>query len=383
MFKIEYSDVSQLAVWTWKNRDTLKGVAAEAGEFVEAALSDQGPGVERAGSSIRRRTPDGYQTLAFLGQAALELVDIETAVAGRAGAEGVLAATSLGALQNVSMVTLGLSAVTPVVLAAQFNYLRRRFNELQKDIRNLEQLLEARYVAELESGLELLESGVRQKNNGRIEGALQKCNDAAVFFSNRVQNAVGEQQDRRGVLLLSRHLAVAVCGTTRCFIALDEDAEARKTLGTRRAAVRAAARAVFQQTVARDPERFLVPELAGDVSLASFVALFQQARHAGAVDKADPLQQELSSRPSAAQVFETMRGRLFKSKWGGLFKPKAGALRDELRDAIAAVEEANRVLSLADYLDESERAGTKAIDGLTWFDEEGKSSPSPFFAWGY
>jgi hypothetical protein len=385
MFKIPLTDVGQLALWAWKNREQLKGVPRDAGEFVETHLSEKGDGVQRTGSTLRRRAADGSsQTLAFLGQTAHQLADIEKAISGGVDAgQQVLSAASLQSLQSVSMVTLGLSAITPLILAAQFAYLRKRFNELQKDIRHLEQLLEDRYVSELESGLELLESGARQQNKSRIEGALQKCNDAAVFFANRVQNAIGEQQDRRGILLLSRHLAVAVCGTTRCFVALEEDAEARKTLGARRSALRAAAKAVFQQTVAKDPERFLVPELSGDVSLASLVALFQQANDAGALDKGDPLQEAVASQPSASQFFETMRGRLFKIKWGGLFKPKPKALKDELRDATACVEETNRVLSLAEFLDESDRAGKKAIEGVFWFDKEAKAGPSPFFAWGY
>jgi hypothetical protein len=369
MFKIPLSDVGQLASWTWKHRAQLEGIAQDAGEFVESALSDEGAGVHRAGSTLRHRSANGSsRALAFLGQTAHQLADIEKAISGGVDAgEQVLSAGSLQSLHTVSMVTLGLSAITPIILAAQFTYLRKRFNQLQKDIRHLEQLLEARYVSELESGLELLESGARQHNKGRIEGALQKCNDAAVFFANRLRNAIGEQQDRRAVLLLSRHLAVAVCGTTRCFVALEEDAEARKTLGTRRPALRAAARAVFQQTVAKDPERFLVPELSGDVTLASFVALFQQAKHAGALVKDDPLQQAVANQPSASQVFETMRSRLFKSKWG-LFKPKPKALKDELRDATACVEETNRVLSLAEFLDESDRPArgpSRASSGST------------------
>jgi hypothetical protein len=133
--------------------------------------------------------------------------------------------------------------------------------------------------------------------------------------------------------------------------------------------------------VARDPERFLIPELAGDVSLESLLALFQQAKHAGALDKNDQLQQTLASNPSAAEFFETMRGRLYKTKWG-LFKPKPKALRDELRDATACVEETNRVLSLAEFLDESQQAKQQALEAICWYDQEAREGSSPYFAWG-
>jgi hypothetical protein len=305
-----------------------------------------------------------------------------------AGQRG-LSGGSLASLQNVSMVTLGLTALTPVILAAQFRYLRRRFEELQKDIRKLEQLLDTRYVSELESGIEILESGVRQNKQDRINAAQIKCNDAAVFFANRVQQAVADRQDRRGILLLSRHLSVAMCGSTRCFIALEEDAEARKTLDARTPALRAAAKAVFQQTVATNPERFLAPELAQDVSLEAMVALFQQAKNAGALDESDPVQQAIASQHSAARFFESIRAKVFKRRWWFLPRPSPETLRAELRDAVATVEETNRVLSLGDYLEQSARTGRGAVEGLTWFDKEatvardGSGKESPFFVWGY
>src|SRR5262249_12126882 len=220
MFKIPLADVGQLALWTWKHRQQLEGIPQHADEFVESILTDQGTGVHRAGSTLRRRTLDGgSQALAFLGQTAHQLADIEKAISGAADAgEHVMSALSLASLQNISMVTLGLTAITPAILARQFVYLRKRFNELQKDIRHLPELLESRYVAESESGLEILEPGLRQHKLDRIEGALQKCNDAAVFFANRVQSAIMGRPDRRSILLQSRHLAVAVCGTTRCYV---------------------------------------------------------------------------------------------------------------------------------------------------------------------
>jgi hypothetical protein len=384
VFKIPLADVGRLGLWVWKNRRQLDGVPQDPDEFIEAAFSDDGAGIHRAGSTLMRRGKDGRGSpVAFLGQSAHQLADVAKAVSGTVEAgEQVLSAVSLESLQTVSMVTLGLSAITPVLLAAQFGYLRKRFNELQKEIRQLEQLLETRYISELESGLELLESGVRQHNMARIEGALQKCNDAAVFFANRVQSAIGGPQDRRSILLLSRHLAVAVCGTTRCYVAMEEDKEARKALGARVTALSAAARSVFQQTVAKNPVRFLVPELANEVSFASIVALFEQAEQAGALDTADPLQRALASRPTAAEFFQTMRGRLFKSPFG-FFRPNLSTVLLELRDATAIVEEANRVLSLGEVLDEAEVAGTKAAECVAWFDQEAKKEPSPFFAWGF
>jgi|GEM_PF-2274593 len=389
----------QLPIWSWENRHKYPGVPQEPDKFVQAAISGTGPVVSRAGSTLRLPpAPDGRSQLAFLGQTAYKLADIQKAITGLADAgQRLLSTASLDSLQSVSMVTLGLSALTPLLLAAQFRHLNKRLNDLQQQIRKLSALLEDRYISELESGIELLESGVRQQNKGRIEGALQKCNDAAVFFGNRVQSAVAERQDRRGVLLLSRHLSVAICGTTRCFIALDEDAEARKMLGARTPALRRAARAVFQQTVARDPGRFMIPALTPDVSLESFVDLFRQAKHAGALDESDPVQRALAEQPSAAALFETLREKLFSYRRMWPFGPRPEVLRSELLDATACVEETNRVQSLADFLEESQRTGRRAIEGITLLDEEAnrnanagialldeksKDRVSPYFVWG-
>src|SRR5262249_34783807 len=199
-----------------------------------------------------------------------------------------------------------------------------------------------------------------------------KCNDAAVFFGNRAQSAVTEEQDRRAILMLSRHLTVAVCGTVRCYVALEEDAEARKVLRARSKGLRAAARAVFEKSVGRDPERFLVPELADEVSLDSLATLFHQAQCAGALDGADEPPPAGAGQTPAARVFETMRNRLYKSRWGWTFKPNAQALKEELRDATACIEETNRVLSLAEILNQAKQADRPALEVVSWFNEEAK-----------
>src|SRR5690242_4328260 len=120
MFKIPLSEIAQLTSWTWQHRKQLAGVPQDAEEFVETVLSDKGAGVHRAGSTLRHSAPDGTsKVLAFLGQAAHQLTDIEKAISdGTDPGQQALAGVSLRSLQNISMVTLGLSAMTPLILAS-------------------------------------------------------------------------------------------------------------------------------------------------------------------------------------------------------------------------------------------------------------------------
>jgi hypothetical protein len=382
MFKLPLTDVVKLSAWVWEHRQHFPGVPSQPDKYLETVTSHRGHGVHRVGSKIVFDALEaGTQVLAFLGQTSHQLSDIERAVSD-ADAAQPLHCHSLASLKAVSMVTLGLTAISPSILAAQFTYLRKRFNDLQKDIRNLQKLLEDRYIAELESGLEMLDSGVRQSKKERIESALQKCNESAVFFANRVHSAVNEEQDRRAILMLSRHLAVAICGTTRCYIALEEDAEARKAIATRRQALLAAAKAVFEKTLGRDPERFLVPELAGHTSLESLAMLFRQATYVGAVDRPAGLPRAPADQAAASQLFDTLRGRLFKPKWAWS-RVDVKALKEELRDATASLEETSRVLSLAESLEQARKTDTRAIDAVAWFGQQVKEGREPYFAWGF
>src|SRR3954447_26488947 len=105
------------SAWLWQHRQQFEPVlrrVADVGDFAQAALTNPNGVLRRVGNTLVVGQPDGGEkVLAFIEQAAPRLQPIEQAVDGLHAGQAALA-SSLSSLQTVSMVTLGVAALTPV-----------------------------------------------------------------------------------------------------------------------------------------------------------------------------------------------------------------------------------------------------------------------------
>ena len=166
------------------------------------------------------------------------------------------------------MVTLGLTALTPVVLGAQFIALKR-IGAIQKQIADLHKKFDAAMVADLETGIDLLAQGQSFLGQGDQSNAHSRLNDAvplchrtmkyyAKLLGDNLQQA---KVNRDGIRLLTRHLSVAIAGVASCQIGLKQDQHAFDQSKQEIDLLRQAARRVFHELVARDPAPYLLPPM--------------------------------------------------------------------------------------------------------------------------
>lgn len=372
------------AVWLWKHRQQLPRIPKDLGDTIVELLKNSGDAVQRIGSQIVFSTPDGgRRVIAFLDQASIDLQGIKAAVGGLQQGQLVLSA-SLTSLQTISMVTLGLSAVTPLVIAAQFRYLSAQFNDLKKEIQILAKMVEDQELSKLESGLNILQRGTELGDRALIKHALQACDQSRAFFHRQVSSAIGDRAGNTAVVHhLARQLAVATCASARCYVALEDDEGAAQTLDAQQNLLKSSAQYVFCRTIGRDPARFLIPHLSENVSIEFVREMYQQALHAGIEDGDDAMRLLVES-GSPSRFFEALRPDLFRTKWGwfGLGRKRKLRLLTELRHAAGSIEETNRVLSLSTFLAETRKAGKKALEVLATLDKEKqKLSKAPCIAW--
>ena len=153
--------------------------------------------------------------------------------------------------------------------------------------------------------------------------------------------------------LLARHLSVAVLGVASCHIGLEEDGQAVTRIDAQVPLLRQAAKWVFDQTAGKDPARFLSLPVGGhEVSLAFMADLYQQAKHAGAVES----QRDFTP----ADWFEEHRATISPFSGRLPYTRKSGyiaGLQRELLEAVAAVEEVNRVRGVELLAREIQAAG--------------------------
>ena len=350
-----------LVHWLWQNREQFEPVFRRIGDFAAAAVSDPIGAVRRIGNTIVFGQPDGgSKVIAFIEQTAPKLDRIEQLVTEvQAGQSAMLSSleslqvgphalsSSVASLQSLSMVSLGFTAILPVVLHMQFAALNKRLNALLQAVRSLTKKFDAGKIAELETGIELLRLGMgaheQQKGTDarqHYNAARRDCLHSVHYFHTLLSDQLAEKSpNREEVRVLARHLSVAVLGVASCHIGLEDDGQAIAQIEAQIPLLQQAARWVFKETAGKDPARFLsLPIGSRVVSLAFMADLFQQAKQAGAV--------EAKRDYTPADWFEEHRGTIspFSGRLPFIGKSQyIDGLRRELLEAVAAVEEVNRV----------------------------------------
>jgi hypothetical protein len=376
------------SAWLWQHRKTFQPILDRVGgaaNFAQAALADATGSLRRVGNMLVFGQADGGpKVIAFIEQTSPRVESIEHAVNGLQAGQTVLS-SSLASLQTMSMVTLGLTALTPAVLAVQFIALNRKLNTLQKLIADLHKKFDATNIADLRTGLDMLrqgqdflEAGNRPDASNRLTAALPFCIHTMKYFSELLGSELNQKKvNRDEVRLLARHLSVAVAAVASCQIRLEKDQHAFAQSGHELELLRNATRWIFHETVARDPTPYMLPSLCEHGITIEFMAnLYQQARDAGALESTKDC--------SVAAWFEEHRKQIFNARqpWSGW---KTNTLLVRLQEAVAAVEETNRVIGLSRLVEEARCSCQTTLAVMEEYKQNANchiEGSCPYMAWG-
>jgi hypothetical protein len=378
------------AAWLWQNRREFEPVLnrfGDAGDFAAAAIDNPHGSLRRIGNTLVFGQPDGGEkVLAFIEQTNPKLEHITQAVDGLNAGQAVLSA-SLSSLQTLSMVTLGVAALTPIILVGTFAVLNRRITALQEQIADLHTMFAASKQAQLETGLSLLNLGqdsrtsTRPTNSPKLLGdALPLCLEAVKYYGKLLGNELNAKTvNRIRVRLQARHLSVAITGVASCQIGMEQDRHAFTQASSEIELLRKAASWIFHQAVVRDPGRFMLPAMRNHgITIELMANLYQHARDAGALPRQDS---------SAAAWFEDHREEIHRARPPFFRTKKWGlSLVAELQEAVAAIEETNRIIGLAKLVDESRASQKKTRDVMETIRANSagpEKEASPFMVWGF
>lgn len=351
-----------LAAWLLAHASELGDAFARLTRPVMAAITDPTASLDRIGSALVAQQNGQAEVLGLLHQHTAKLDGIAAAVDG-IGTGQQAVAHSLSLLTSLSIVGLGVAALSQVHLAFQFAALTRRLDRLAAEVRQVKALIQAEYRAELQAGLAKLEKGLHVADVDPDQAATlfgaaaNTLTDSSANYAEQLRTQLGAA-DSAYLWLLARHLTVSALGEAAAHLRLGQKSLAVRSLETALIPLRDHARAVFARTVVADPARFLIPAMAAHgVTLEAVAELYRQAGHAGAV--------ESDERLSAADRFEALRGRL-----SGLRDPRfrveavVRRLTAAWSEASAAVEELNRFQGLA-YAIDAYHSPTRTYDDLT------------------
>ena len=366
-----------LIEWLWTHRDRFGPVLSKVGDFATTAVTNPDGAARRVGNTILFGRPDGEsRVIAFIEQAAPRLDNIEQLVLEAEGGRQAMISSlaemqvgrhafsaSVASLQSLSMVSLGFTAILPAVLHLQFVALNKRLDALLLAVRGLTKKFDADKVAVLKTGVQFLKLGMDSHQQRRVPEArghynagLHGCIQSVHYFHELLSDQLAQKSPNRDeVRVLTRHLSVAVLGAASCHVGLEDDGQAIAQIESAVPLLQKASGWVFRETVGNDPGRFLsVPIGQRYVKLAFMADLFRQANDAGIVHG----QRDYSP----ANWFEIYAGSITplasRLPWGKNNRNNyLTGLRGELIEAVASVEELNRVRGIEALIREVRAAG--------------------------
>jgi X-X-X-Leu-X-X-Gly heptad repeat protein len=157
-----------MASWLWMNRESLGTAWTKVSDAVMTSLAAPRAEIHRLGSTIISVHDDQTRVLGVLHEHTARLDGIDVAVGGLASGQAALG-HSLGVLQNLSMLTLGISAASSLILFRQFLALRAQLARLERTTHRIGVLVEAQQLGQLETGLNQLRDGMDDIQSGRTD----------------------------------------------------------------------------------------------------------------------------------------------------------------------------------------------------------------------
>ncbi|WP_439626851.1 hypothetical protein [Gemmata sp.] len=344
-----------IASWLLAHSGELGDAAARIARPVMAAITDPSSSLDRIGSALVAQNADRQEVIGLLHQHTTQLDGISAAVVGVGQAVGHVG-QAVGVLTSLTMVGLGVAALSQAHIAFQFARLTERLKRLEAEVQEIKETMHAGFRGEMSAGLIKLKSALDaqaaapDRADALFRQAINNLTDSMAKYVELLRGGLGSRNPHTE-WVLARHLTVSTLGQAAAHTRLGEPGSAVQALRFGLPSIREHTRAVFRRTVGEKPGTFLMPALSGHgITLDVLAELCRQAGHAGVLEK--------STRVTASDVFESLRDRLLDVTDPWFFKTsKVERLRAEFAEASAAVEEVNRIEGLALTIEQCERTG--------------------------
>ena len=328
---------------------TEKGVPA-----IKEVLSDPTGVATRVGDLVVWNGTNGQRVIAGLQTLSESQERIEQTITGIETAQ-IAMESSLGALQTLSMASLGIVSLSGSFMLWRLQALNKRFDMLIQRIEDLEENLDAQNKAHLKTSVQKL----REFDDTGDEELLRRARDEAQHAANVYgQLAHKESQRRRPRLPVlnyrSRCYFLSLVSELRSRILLGSTTEACARFAEEKECLQSVARTCFTHAIQQNPAAFLSPDLKDQgVTLELLTEIYQHAHRLGAVN-------EVEIR-TPAEMFEYCRHKGIRRHLKSWYWPFGGNRQQYLariRYLIACLEDIGRVEALSLLARTAEKTNT-------------------------
>lgn len=323
--------------------------------------------VQRLGDLVVWQGPSGQKVLGMLGGISESQTRIEGAVE-RIEAAQIGMSSTLDTVLNLSLFSIGFSALAGGFMLARLRSLERRLQVIGQQVADIKDHLDAMSKAVLANGLTLLDRFEKKRDRDDLKQAFAGCNSALSLYQTLTANEIAGPQRLPVLNQCGRCYLLALTATIRCRAHLHDWDDIEHLVAVEQATMVSLGKKMFGLVLGKSPEVYLEPRLQADgVTLEVMTEVYRQAYLAKAV--------EGNQVRDSGQMFEQLRERVYGASRGVLFS-NSGRLRRQLlanlKYLIAALEDINRVESIRVRLVEARARG---VDPATLEQEIERSLP--------
>lgn len=332
------------------NWDKIKPVLDKTGPALEQVMT--GKAIRRFGNNLVWRSAGGTKVIGMLEDINVANARIETAISGVMSGQEALGA-SLSTLQGLTMVTLGFSALSATVLTAQFVFLKKRLDAIQKELKGIQIRVDQQMIAKVDAAVKFvaqIEPG--QQNPDYYAEALSKAREAVPYFLSLATDDNITSKNLEVIQFYARQYFLALGVETASLLGAEKYQEAQRRLNDEEINLKQLANSAFQAVLTKDYELYLSPRFKDQITLMALSDLLQQAQNLGLIPAGEDISPEY--------VFETNRAKIYNASTSRLsprFRDFQKTALPRLRLAISMFEETARLISWRDSLRAFEAKG--------------------------
>jgi len=273
--------LTTVASWIAANYDKIPVIAKRTGDVFGDLVregSNAGKAITRFGSNIVWNSPDGQKVIGGIEE-------IQGSLEGLAE-QSTNILTSVDGLRSLSMISVGFSGLSVGMLAAQFIYLGKRLNKIQKEIHKVQIKIDDTQEAQLKASLDYHKQAAGAsgaKREDYYHEAVKRARDVSHFFSAQSTNPTIHEGNPTLIHYYARKYFLALASELSGLLGRDEINDVIARVSSEEDTMKLIASLVYDSTIRDRVDLLMTPELSAVAPLHVIEHVYNQASELGCI----------------------------------------------------------------------------------------------------
>ena len=271
--------LTTVASWIATNHDKIPMIVGRTGDLIEDLVregSRAGRAISRFGSNIVWNSPDGQRVIGGIEE-------IQGSLAGLTE-QSTEILTSVDGLRSLTMISVGFSGLSVGMLAAQFIYLGKRLNRIQKEIQKVQIKIDDTQEAQLKASLDYHKQAAGATGTKREDyyhEAVKRARDVSHFFSAQSTNATIHEGNPTLIHYYARKYFLALASELSGLLGREELSDVIARVSSEEDTLKLIASLVYDSTIKDRVDELMTPELSDLAPLHVIEHVYNQASELG------------------------------------------------------------------------------------------------------